>query len=194
MHLTVCIFDRAMYDKYRHSFDGIDGLDIVYGNIFLHSADCMVTAGNSFGMMDGGIDGHVNYYFDYIQPVVVDEIFKKWRGECPVGAAVMVPVPNTQMGCKYLCYAPTMRTPSVVATTHNAYLATRAALLACSIYEDINHIIMPMLCLGVGRMHPADILHQVSCAWKSFHDPCKPDWFEINAAEAELYKRYKDNV
>jgi len=187
MKLTVCILNFDIFKKYEHMYDGIDGLNIVYGNIFNHQADCLVTAGNSFGMMDGGIDGHVNYFFDYIQTSVQQAIGEQWRGECPVGASVVVPVSHNQMNCKYLCYSPTMRTPSNVATTINAYLATRGALVACAERNDIETIIMPMLCLGVGRMAPQVILHQIKRAWISFHNPCPCDWFKINEEARVLY-------
>lgn len=119
MHLVVCILNKDIYEQYQHYFHDVEGLSIVYGNIFNHTADCFVTAGNSFGMMDGGIDGHVNYFFDYIQHRVQQEIGRLWRGECPVGASVMVPVGKNDMKCKYLCYAPTMRTPRIVTATQN---------------------------------------------------------------------------
>ena len=188
MKLVVCIQDIDIYRRYQHYFDNIDGLSIIHGNIFNQKADCLVTAGNSFGMMDGGIDGHVNYFFDYIQQRVQQEIAHVWRGECPVGASVMVPVGQNDMGCKYLCYAPTMRTPRLVANTQNAYLATRAALIECAKYDDIDTIIMPMLCLGVGKMPPKRVLHQIKLAWQSFHTPCKCDWFVINEFEHNLWQ------
>lgn len=188
MKLIVCILDSDVYKKYKHTYDGVPGLSIVYGNIFNHKADAFVTAGNSFGMMDGGIDGHVNYFFDYIQSSVQKELARVWRGECPVGAAVSVTVGENAMGCKYLCYAPTMRTPRNVAKTQNAYLAARGALIECAKYTDIQTIIMPMLCMSVGRMHPEHILHQIKCAWLSFNTPCKCDWFAINDLEMEICK------
>lgn len=182
MHIRVCILDRDIYNTYKHYFDNDDTIDIVYGNIFNYKADCMITAGNSFGMMDGGIDGHVNYFFDYIQTDVQKAIKEKWAGECPVGASVIVPVDHTKnaMGCHYLCYSPTMRTPGIVSKTINAYLATRGALVECSKIPDISEIIMPMVCLGVGRMDPGTILHQIKLAVKTFNNPTKYDWFDIN--------------
>lgn len=184
--LIVCILDRHIYNECQHFYDGVHGLEIVYGNIFQHKADCFVTAGNSFGMMDGGIDNNVNYFFDYIQSDVQQAIMDHWRGECPVGASVMLPVKRNAMGCKYLCYAPTMRMPQVVSKTNNAYLAARAALIECSRIPSINTIIMPMLCLGVGRMPPATVLHQIKCAWQSFHSPCLCNWTAINKFEQVL--------
>lgn len=186
-HLAVCIYDREMYNTYKTFFANNDHVSIVYGNIFNYKADCFITAGNSFGMMDGGIDGHVNYFFDYIQKNVQCALHQEWAGECPVGASVIVPISKkNDMGCKYLCYAPTMRTPGIVSKTINAYLATRGALVACAKHPRIRNAIIPMVCLGVGRMDPAIILHQIDMAVKTFVTPVPRDWFAINEMTHEL--------
>ena len=79
MKITVCIRDRQIYEKYKTFYDEYEGLSIVYGNIFNYQADCFVTAGQSFGMCDGGIDGDVNYFFGFIEERVQKELMDKWR-------------------------------------------------------------------------------------------------------------------
>ena len=85
--------DRNKYDASRHVFDGAHvGLSVIVGDVFnISEADCMVTAGNSFGMMDGGIDGIANYRFGMIESRVQDAIVREWHGEIPVGAALTLP-------------------------------------------------------------------------------------------------------
>ncbi len=168
------------------------GVTVVHGDIFAcKQADCLVTAGNSFGMMDGGIDGLVNYQFGMIEGRVQGEIMRgQWRGELPVGAAIVLPVvPTMHLAFTHLCYAPTMRTPRPVAKTANAYLAARAALVACSAFPEIRVIAMPLLCHGVGGMDAADVILQVRHAWDTFHQPTERDWSAINYDEAILSDR-----
>ena len=79
-----------------------------------------------------------------------------------------------------------MRTPRPVANSANAYLAARAALVACSAFPDIRVIAMPMLCHGVGGMDAEEVVRQVRHAWDTFHAPTERDWYAINRDEAIL--------
>jgi len=92
--VLVYVLDRALAE--RHAGDHREGVSVVHGDIFrCAEAECLVTAGNSFGMMDGGIDGLVNYQFDMIEGRVQAEIAAPpWRGELPVGAAILVDAPS----------------------------------------------------------------------------------------------------
>ena len=160
------------------------GVRVVHGDIFAcKEADCLVTAGNSFGMMDGGIDGLANYQFGMIEPRVQASIAEHWRGELPVGAALVLGVePTMHLAYRFLCYAPTMRTPKPMNKTHNAYLATRAALIACAAHgEGIKKIAVPLMCRGVGQMEVGDVLRQIRHAWDTFRD-----WYAIAADEDKL--------
>jgi O-acetyl-ADP-ribose deacetylase (regulator of RNase III) len=164
------------------------GISVVRGDIFqCKDADCMVTAGNSFGMMDGGIDGSTNYQFGMIEGRVQRSILEQWRGELPVGAAIVLPTePTMHLRYRYLCYAPTMRLPQPVLKSLNAYLAMRAALIACGAKPDIRVIAVPLLCRGVGRMDVEEIVHQICRAWETYHRPTRADWHAINDAEQVL--------
>lgn len=164
------------------------GVTVVHGDIFAcKQADCLVTAGNSFGMMDGGIDGVVNYQFGMVEGRVQSEIMRQWRGELPVGAAIVLPVqPTMHLAYTHLCYAPTMRIPRPVAKTVNAYLAARAAIVACSAFPEISVIAMPLLCHGAGGMDAEEVIRQVRHAWDTFHHPTERDWHAINCDDALL--------
>lgn len=184
-NINVFIYDQQEYKEWKNFYNDHPIISINYGNIFNYSADCMVTAGQSYGMMDGGIDGHTNYFFDMIESRVQSAIIDKWRGEIPVGAAIVLPTPQNQK-FKYLCYAPTMRVPMNVATTINAYLAMRGALVECSKYPDIKTIAVPMLCRGVGRMACKDILTQIRHAYDTFTNPTPRDWGAITIESMKL--------
>ena len=70
----VHIYDQCEYEKHKDYYNDCDNLQIHYGNIFNFKADALVTAGNSFGMMDGGIDGAVAYFFKDIEQRVQKKI------------------------------------------------------------------------------------------------------------------------
>ena len=202
--LTVYVLDRRVYESVRGIYDDDTtcpaGLSVVCGDIFgaADSYDCMVTAGNSFGMMDGGIDGTANYFFGHIESAVQEAIVRDWAGELPVGAAIVLHVKPQPLRarCRYMCYAPTMRVPGPCdPTSLQAYHAMRGALVsirACSndkqvAIERIDRIAVPLLCHGVGGMPVAKVLVQIRAAYESVESaPLPRDWHDINAQHAAL--------
>lgn len=182
--IQVCIYDQKEYNIYKDYYKNHDVLEIIYGNIFNQKMDCMITAGQSYGMMDGGIDGHTNYFFDRIEKKIQQEILLKWKGELPIGGSIILNTPENS-NFRYLCYSPTMRVPCNVAKTQNAYYAMRGALIECEKY-DIKTIITPLLCRGVGCMDPEKILHQIKHAYETFINPTKRDWRDISYEHGNL--------
>ena len=54
--------------------------------------DCMTSPGNSFGLMDGGVDAAITKYFGRKLPRRVQAgIMKDFDGEQPVGTCLIVP-------------------------------------------------------------------------------------------------------
>lgn len=183
--IYIVIYDKLEYEEYKNFFYNHPVLEILYGNIFNYKADAFITAGNSFGLMDGGIDGHVNYFFDHIENRVQRKIMSDWKGELPVGVSIVFHVSGNN-NYKYLCYSPTMRTPGPIPDSYNAYLAFRGALIECSKYSEISTIILPLLCRGVGCMKIEKILKQFQLAYDSFNQPIPRDWFRINDQTTKL--------
>jgi hypothetical protein len=53
--------------------------------------DCMVSAGNSFGLMDGGVDLAIISYFGIdLMDRVQEYIIREFRGEQPVGTSFII--------------------------------------------------------------------------------------------------------
>lgn len=179
-NIRIIIKDKLIYDTVKN-IKLSDGITIENNDIFKVSCDCLVTAGNSFAMMDGGIDGDVNYFFDYIESRVQESIITHWAGELPVGVSVILPTFYKEI--PYLCYAPTMRMPIVCPHTINAYLAMRGALIECMKNTDILTISVPLLCQGVGQMDPSIIIGQINAAYISVKTPPQRDWFSLKAAK-----------
>ena len=182
--IQICIYNQIEFNKYKTYFKNHPVLEIVYGNIFNYKADCMITAGQSFGMMDGGIDGDTNYFFGMIEKRVQDNILQHWRGELPVGVSLVLDTPDNS-NFKYLCYTPTMRIPCNVAKTNNAYYAFRGALIECSKY-DIKTIVTPLLAHGIGCIDTKTILDHFKHAYDTFMNPTLRNWHAIGKDNAIL--------
>lgn len=90
-----------------------------------HRPDAFVTAGNSYGIMDGGIDLGVRELMPGVQETLLSRLHAL-GGFLPVGSTL--PVPTGLDWCPILIYAPTMHVPEHVRGL-NAFLAFHAALV-----------------------------------------------------------------
>lgn len=80
----------------------------------------------------------------------------------------MVELPDYIKG--YMIVAPTMRVPMNINGTVNVYLAFRAILIEL-LKSDIDHVIIPGLGTGIGKL-PAEICsNQMYCAYNKMLNP-----------------------
>lgn len=133
-------------------------IDISQGSIFGTFAKTYVSPANSFGWMDGGIDRLYARRWPGLAATLQDAIRQLPGGELPVGEAIVV---ETGENGKKLIASPTMRTPSYVSGTQNAYLAFRAVLRL-----EIDNFVCPGLCTGVGGMDPYESARQIRQAYE----------------------------
>lgn len=133
----------AYWKKYFRPFPEVE---VSCGDIFDVKATAIVSPANSFGFMTGGIDLAYRDKFGLkVEALVQKNIDMHYYGELPIGSALSVPMRGQDY--KYLISAPTMRMPSNVDNTPNAYFAFRAALLVAKDkqFESI-------LCPGLGTL------------------------------------------
>ncbi len=152
----------------RH-FEGVADVLVSTGDIFDGDADAIVSPANSFGYMNGGIDAVYAEHFPpglqaRLQTLLRDQHF----GELPVGQAVIVATQDRTL--PWLVSAPTMRVPSNVAGTANAYLAFRAALIAVIRHNaagppPIATLLCPGLATTTGRIPVDRCARQMRFAW-----------------------------
>lgn len=148
-----------LVEAWHQHFKGIKDVEITQGDIFEAVADAVISPANSFGFMDGGIDLIYTGRFGWeLQDRLREQIRREHAGELPVGQALVVETYDEQI--PYLVSAPTMRVPSDVSASVNAYLAFRAALRAIRDHNRVNpgtikSVLCPGLCTAIGRM-PAD--------------------------------------
>ena len=115
-------------------------------------ADAVVSPGNSFGFMTGGIDLVYKQFFgESIQTRVQDKIKDSVLQELLVGQAVVVETLNKDV--PYLIYAPTMRVPRWISYSSDVYLSTKIACLMGTAF-NMNSIIIPGMGSGCGGIVP----------------------------------------
>ena len=140
---------KSVFYNFGYHYDNID---VSCGSIFDLTADAIISPANSFGFMDGGIDLAYSHYFGWdLQQQLQEYIRDKFYGEIPVGSAALIKTNNEKI--RYLISAPTMRVPTDVSKTANAYLAFRASLMEVDKFNRNNdEKILSVLCPGLGTL------------------------------------------
>ncbi|EAX8243735.1 phage tail protein [Salmonella enterica] len=165
----------AMAAAFEHSFQNTENVEIIPG-LFetIPEFDCMVSAANSFGLMDGGVDAAITAYFGpQLQERVQQHIIREYLGEQPVGTAFVIETGNSQH--PWLVHAPTIRVPLIIDGTDAVYNATRAALLAIFQHNKsagegrkIKSVVFPAMGAGCGQVSPDSVARQMKLAWDGF--------------------------
>jgi O-acetyl-ADP-ribose deacetylase (regulator of RNase III) len=176
MKLILTAVDESLADAWTKYCGDLDFVTVHHGSILDVECDAVVSPANSYGFMDGGIDGLYMWHFgDDIQIRVRRQIFDRHHGEIIVGQADVVATENVRI--PYLIFAPTMRVPMNLNETVNPYLAARAIFLLVKsgeftsgkyvgqkISAHINTIALPGLGTGVGKVNCETCAQQVRSA------------------------------
>lgn len=167
MRLHIRDRNAVLVEALKREFAGVAEVEVSCGDLLDATADALVSPANSFGFMDGGIDLAYSNRFGWdLQERLQELLRKEHAGELPVGQAVIVETYATDI--PWLVSAPTMRVPTDVSGTVNAYLALRAALPAVqrhALEPRIETILSPGLCTAIGRMPPQRAARQMAMAW-----------------------------
>jgi len=157
----------------------------------LETFDCMVSAANSFGLMDGGVDLAITRYFGQELPAKVQSIIKsEYYGEQPVGTSIIVETNNEKH--PFIAHTPTMRVPLKITRTDNVYNALFAMLRAVANHNKTNRqkiktIACPGLGTSAGRMPPKEAARQMELAYRNFHNPPPfSTWFHVLDRQMEI--------
>lgn len=133
------------------------------------------TAGNSYGVMDGGLDREVAQYFPGIEEAIRTEIRTIYFGELPVGSCINVPVPPDRHPFISVFYTPTMQVPMRLKSAANVYHATKAAMrmfktivLYYPQFEQLvnGYLVLPGFGGKCGGVEPKRIAHAMKLAYK----------------------------
>lgn len=112
----------------------------------------LVAPGNSYGIMTGGLDLDIARRFPNLENRI------QTHAPIPVGEARRFETGDDHI--PHILYAPTMLSAKDVSSTRNAYRAFRAVLRF-----NLDRLLVPGLCGGVGRMAANHIAEQMYWAY-----------------------------
>jgi O-acetyl-ADP-ribose deacetylase (regulator of RNase III) len=176
MKIILSAVESEFAEAWSRFCSDFDFVEVHGDSILTLSCDAVVSPGNSFGFMDGGVDMlYIQHFGWHIQDRLQQIIKSKHHGELLVGAAEIVETDNPQI--PYLIAAPTMRVPMILSNSINPYLAARAALLLIkygtfasgslkgeAVSGFVECVAFPGLGTGVGRLGPNLCARQVRAA------------------------------
>ena len=197
MRLILVGTNKKLCEAWQHYFKEFSEVEIVHDSFEnLPEYDCMVSAANSFGIMDGGIDLAITKYFgEQLMQRVMDRIRQEYRGEQPVGTSFVI---ETRMEKHpYLAHTPTMRYPMSQFRTDVPYTAMWAMLNAVANFNlahnnPIQVLACPGLATGVGGVPELEAARQMALAYRYFITPLpKVDWdYALERQEAIRFGGY----
>ncbi len=176
--------NREMCAEFRRSFSALPYHQVIQSKFEkLEPHDCFVTAGNSFGIMNAGIDAAVvAFHGKELMNRIQHRIITEYLGEQPVGTCFIESTNNPQY--PFVAHSPTMRVPCGIDRTDKVYNATWAALTAIHRHNNsanqkrkIKTVVFPAMGAGYGGVPYAEVARQMAVAYKHYlHPPDKLDW------------------
>lgn len=174
--MTLCDRSPEMVQAWKQYFSEDSGIGVVKQNILTLPVDALAVPSNAFGFTDGGVDLAISHeIFDWgLQDALRALIDRDHGGELLVGQALVLPTNSTRL--RYVVVAPTMRVPSDVGDSVNAYLAMRAILRVVEAHNratrampsnQIRSLAVPGLCTGTGKMAANRAAYQMWMAYRS---------------------------
>lgn len=178
---------------WKEHFERLPHVSIVLGRFEeLPAFDCIVSAANSFGLMDGGIDAAIIRFFGAgLQRAVQRRILEEYLGEQPVGTSMIVETGHAAH--PFLAHTPTMRVPMTISRTDNVYRAMWALLIAVRRHNQtsdrpIGVVACPGLGTRTGRVPFPEAARQMALAYRnSLEPPGALDWAVAERRQREVH-------
>ncbi|EAB1451255.1 macro domain-containing protein [Escherichia albertii] len=186
---------HEMAEAFKRVFANADNVDVVEKTFeAIPEFDCMVSAANSFGLMDGGVDAAITAFFGtQLQTRVQNHILREYLGEQPVGTAFVIETGDNHH--PWLIHAPTMRVPLTIDGTDAVYNATWAALLAifqhnknATTDRKIKTAVFPAMGAGCGQVPFESVARQMKQAWDNFNKETESiNWEYAHSRQLEVF-------
>ena len=133
-----------------------------------HQVDCVVSPGNSYGLMDGGYDLAISEWFDWKQQDIVQRyILDHFYGEQPVATSFIVDIEAT--GIK-LIHTPTMRKPGPIVDENVVYQCMRTTLITAH-KNKVASIVIPAFGGQCGNVKPQVLCNLMYNAYLQIKNP-----------------------
>jgi len=197
MRITFVNLQEKNIKPFREAFAGLDNISFYKGNItnIMGRYDCIVSPANGFGIMNGGIDKAISYYYPDVMKNVHYRLDHVYHGEQPVGTCMFVSTGQSisDEPSRILAHCPTMRIPKNIASSENAYLAFKALLYSVNYYNKHNEkkietIVTTSFCNGSGSMPIERSAKQMRLAYKHIMEepPMTHIWPEAHLRAREI--------
>ncbi len=151
MNITLFDINPKLCESWKSYFDGCEDVSIINSSLEdLPGHDCLVTAGNSFGAMSGGIDLAVRNLMGFgAQDYIQMEIMRLFPYGMPLGDVLCV---VDERGFKFnkLIYAPVMRIPSRARLMDITYVTM--VVISSALKDGAESIAIPGIGTGCGGM------------------------------------------
>jgi O-acetyl-ADP-ribose deacetylase (regulator of RNase III) len=192
--ITLILVDpkEALCHAWSSAFCEFPEVSVVHGRFeSLPRYDGLVSAANSFGLMDGGVDLAItNYFGPDLMKRVQERILRDYLGEQPVGTSIIVETGHPEH--PFVAHTPTMRVPMPIATTDYVYTAMWAMLLEVRRHnrsgaQPIRTVACPGLGTATGRVEPIEAARQMAVAWSWYVDAWPSiSWDIARARQAQI--------
>jgi O-acetyl-ADP-ribose deacetylase (regulator of RNase III) len=204
--LVLAGFSEGLHNEFVRAFSGFGPeVECHHGRFEDVDFDCVVSAANSFGLMDGGVDQCITDMFGLgMMNRVQNRIIQEFAGEQPVGTSIIVRGNDFPLVTqKYVAHTPTMRIPQSVTGSDNAYRAMKAALLAVQAHNRkvdlspittekdkdtrINCLVTPGLATLTGRIPYDKAANQMALATFHVMNPPKAiNWYYAGDRDGQI--------
>ena len=150
----------------------------------LPQQDYLVNAGNSFGLLDGGIDYYIGEYWKKNNINTYESYKKDLRDYVPVPVGKsMIFLAETKI-FRNLCLTPTMIWPEDISKTFNVFYATLGAINEINLKTLYNNhfrldVAICGLGTGCGGVDPIDCAKQMNAAFKYYNSAKTGDWDDV---------------
>ncbi|HEY9705994.1 MAG TPA: macro domain-containing protein [Allocoleopsis sp.] len=205
--LILSAIQPDLYEAFKKHFAQFPQVEVVFKPFEQVEFDCVVSAANSFGLMDGGVDQCITDYFGIqMMKRVQQAVIKEYYGEQPVGTSMIVRgneriEPGKKN--KYVAHTPTMRIPMDVSKTHYVYSAMKAMLIAVEKHNQnyfenggnsddtkIDIVVCPGLGTNAGRVPAEEAAKMMSLALHHFlNPPTAISWYYATQRHSEIQNR-----
>lgn len=170
--MIITLFDKntELCHEWRKYFGDYRNVRIINCDLQdLEHHDFVVTAGNSFGAMSGGLDLAIRKRLGYeLQDRLQMGIMHQFPYGIPVGHFLTLPLTQNDL-CNTLIYAPTMRVPSIVSPYDIVYVMTVISDFAMRQNLKTADFAIPGLGTGSGQLSSTI----AAIAMKSGYDSAK---------------------
>ena len=174
--------DSRLCGAWKGFFIDLPNVEVINGRFEdLPRFDCFITAANSFGQMDAGVDAAVARYFGpYLVQDIQRHILREFLGEQPVGTSFLIETGDPSH--PFVAHTPTMRVPMAIDRTDYVYLAMSAALREIHRHNrdsgrPFEVVACPGLGTGYGEVPPLESARQMALAYRNYlRPPDRLDW------------------